>query len=1052
MAQLVISAVGAVVGGFIGYWVGGPGGVAEGAEIGWTLGGVAGALLIHGKGPQPGDLKVQDSAYGKPIPWLYGMYRAAGNVIWAGQPINDSDGGKGSAPSQAKVSMSFAVGICEGPITGIRRIWANGKLIYDISNPSNFEALSGSAQMTTNFTTYLGDEFQTADPTMEAALGVGNVPAHRGLAYVVFNGLDLSPWGNYMPSLSFEVVVSGVPPVYSNSIGSTFSHPTPYGTLFQCSHLHAWGGTATGYGYFLGYDGLVSADLTPYGANTVAVVPPNPVPSASFIATGNSDIDGIWSEVFDGTNNVPAWFLDDGGPPTVIMHGLTGTGVGPSGGSTTFWKDSTDFFCCRASGASHIYRVDYFAGGLLATSTIASAFVMIGGSAAFVYVADITNGLIYQLARLTLAVVNSWSNTSFRSICIGCVLNDRAVYVGLTSQGIWLFSPATGALTFVGASPFARPSSMAVINPTLIVLSYCDVVNNSATIGYMTESLPQTDVALSSIAADICARAGMSAGQYDVSQLTDRVTGYAITNHSNARGNIAPLMATYFFDAVDSDGLIKFVKRGSAPIAAIAYGDLGASSSVGDTANQNPVTEVIMQEVDLPRTLTLTYSGLNNDYQPTTQRAFRGNTRSNKDATLSAPIVLSDDNGLMRVQAMLWATWAGRKTFNFTLPLSYLQYEPGDVLTLPGDKGQAYTVRIVRCAVDGQGALLYTASLEQPDIYPSAAYNVQGGAPAGFTPQTLDYSGPTVLAVLDVPPLRDSDTSPGLYLAASGYAANWPGVVVDISRDDITFTDLESISNASVIGFAQTALPNFSGGNQPDELSSVTVVTTGGALASVNYTNFLAGVNAAYLGGELLYFRNATQTGANTYLLTGFLRGRVGTEQAMATHASSELFVLLDAAKLQVATVGLSDIGAPLYFEPHLLNLFANQPVVAQVTTPQNARVKPLSPALFVAGHGSAASVSDISLSWIRRARVNAQWNDGADVPLDESVETYTLNIYSGSTLKRTATVSAATAYTYTAANITADGFSAGNLITFTIAQNSDQGVLGYAATATITR
>src|SRR5260370_21447686 len=92
MAQLAISAVGAVVGGVIGYF--GSGGnpvyAAYGAEIGWTVGGVAGSLLIHQRGPQPGDLRIQDSAYGRPIPILYGMYRSAGNCCLVGPPPKHS--------------------------------------------------------------------------------------------------------------------------------------------------------------------------------------------------------------------------------------------------------------------------------------------------------------------------------------------------------------------------------------------------------------------------------------------------------------------------------------------------------------------------------------------------------------------------------------------------------------------------------------------------------------------------------------------------------------------------------------------------------------------------------------------------------------------------------------------------------------------------------------------------------------------------------------------------------------------------------------------------
>ena len=221
---------------------------------------------------------------------------------------------------------------------------------------------------------------------------------------------------------------------------------------------------------------------------------------------------------------------------------------------------------------------------------------------------------------------------------------------------------------------------------------------------------------------------------------------------------------------------------------------------------------------------------------------------------------------------------------------------------------------------------------------------------------------------------------------------------------------------------------------------------------------FLSGVNYAYLGGELFVFRNATQLSANTYALTGFLRGRAGTEWAMNNHQVGEQFVFLSVSALISENLLLTDLNNNLYFEYALLNIFATiaNPIVKRTIT--NGRVKPLSPVFFVAGHGSASSLSDISLSWIRRARVSAQWLDGTDVPLDESSESYQLQVLNGSTVVRTVVVSgpftapSVPSYTYTAAQISADGFSVGNTINFSVAQNSDQGLLGYAATTSIVR
>ena len=84
---------------------------------------------------------------------------------------------------------NLAVGLCEGPIGAVLRIWADGK-------PLDLTGLS--------IRTYTGDEAQTPDPLIIAK--DGDVPAYRGLAYVVFERLPLANFGNRIPQLSFEVV------------------------------------------------------------------------------------------------------------------------------------------------------------------------------------------------------------------------------------------------------------------------------------------------------------------------------------------------------------------------------------------------------------------------------------------------------------------------------------------------------------------------------------------------------------------------------------------------------------------------------------------------------------------------------------------------------------------------------------------------------------------------------------------------------------------------------------------------------------------------------
>ncbi|CAJ4966600.1 Uncharacterised protein [Burkholderia pseudomallei] len=1059
MGQLVLSAAGAFVGGVVGSAIPGVG-TMIGAEIGWTIGGIAGAMIFRQKGPNPADIRIQDSAYGKAIPLVYGMFRVSGNMIWAGQPyIEDpGKGAGGKGPQQKKVHMSFALGLCAGPITSVRRIWANGKLIYDVSNPSNFQAISGSNQMVTNFTVYPGDETQEPDPTMQAALGIDATPAHRGLAYVVFNSLDLSQWGNYLPSFTFEVITSPAA-LASNNIPTTFTYNSfPHGSqgLYMMPCLTAQGGIAMGFdSYPWGRSYVIVVNVSAYGAVQTGTVQ---FASGGFsMPTGYSDVAGLYT--WGG------WLHPDGTYDDFSLSGSLNLGV--AGSESNFWRNGNDIYLGSGyPGCTTLYRLQIVqpatlpngvinpGGTVLATAVSPSggSWAIMGGTASYVYAFSGTT--FYRLDRETLATVATFSmgtNIPY----IGYVYDDDHIYGISADREVRLFRPSQGTVTAIGPAPFG-PDTFVAVNPNFFVFSH---VGYAATIslGYMWVSQGQTFTTLDEVVADLCNRAGMSSSQYDVTQLTDTVIGFGITNHSTTRSNLTPLMAAYFFDACDTDGLIKFVKRGSQPLTTFAYADLGASPSIGDTANTTPINETIAQEIDMPRSLSLTYPELNSDYNTNTQRWSRELTNSNKDTVMQVPIVLAGSDALMRAQVLGWEAWIGRKVFSFSTGLKYLQYEPGDVMTLQGD-GESYTVRITRCQYDGQGSLLWQAALEEPDIYPSPSYNVQAGAAAGFASQTIDYSGPTLLAVMDVPPLRSTDTSLGLYLAACGMASDWPGCTVDVARPGGAFGQLMNIVNPATMGVAQSALPDFGGGNQPDELSTVTVLLWSGSLASCTYANFLAGSQAAYLGGELIFFRNATQTAANVYQLSGLLRGRGGTEYAMSTHAAGDTFVLLDPARVAAMALQQTDIGTQLSFETFLLNMFGNSPSAVLNVTPADARVKPLAPALFVAGHGSAASTSDISISWLRRARINGQWLDGTDVPLDESSESYQLQVLNGSSIVRTIIVNgpftapAVPAYTYTAAQISADGFSTGNTIGFSVAQNSDQGVLGYAATTSIVR
>ncbi|QGM96331.1 baseplate multidomain protein megatron [Methylocystis parvus] len=215
MATLVLQTIGSVVGGAIGGPVGG--------VVGRLLGGLGGGLIDQALQPQASSprysvgprLKSMDgiaSTEGAGVPRVYGRARIGGQMIWAtrflervnavfeSQPRNGKGGGGGGQPKvnfTYVYSANFAIGLCEGPIAFVRRIWADGAELDMTTLPIRI---------------YNGTEDQEPDPLIAAKEGPGNVPAYRGLAYIVFDDLALAPFGNRIPQFTFEVVkpVSGV--------------------------------------------------------------------------------------------------------------------------------------------------------------------------------------------------------------------------------------------------------------------------------------------------------------------------------------------------------------------------------------------------------------------------------------------------------------------------------------------------------------------------------------------------------------------------------------------------------------------------------------------------------------------------------------------------------------------------------------------------------------------------------------------------------------------------------------------------------------------------
>ncbi len=202
MATILLSAAGAGIGAGFGGTLLGLSGAVIGRAVGATLGRVIDQRIM-GAGSEPVEtgridrFRLMGASEGTAIAKVWGRMRVGGQVVWATrfqERFVSSGGGKGAPRPRTtshSYSVSLAIALCEGEITRVGRIWADGVEI---------------AADALDLRVYPGNDTQLPDPKIEAVEGSGLAPSYRGIAYVVIEDLDLSAFGNRVPQFSFEVL------------------------------------------------------------------------------------------------------------------------------------------------------------------------------------------------------------------------------------------------------------------------------------------------------------------------------------------------------------------------------------------------------------------------------------------------------------------------------------------------------------------------------------------------------------------------------------------------------------------------------------------------------------------------------------------------------------------------------------------------------------------------------------------------------------------------------------------------------------------------------
>jgi hypothetical protein len=260
--------------------------------------------------------------------------------------------------------------------------------------------------------------------------------------------------------------------------------------------------------------------------------------------------------------------------------------------------------------------------------------------------------------------------------------------------------------------------------------------------------------------------------------------------------------------------------------------------------------------------------------------------------------------------------------------------------------------------------------------------------------------GPPYAISLDIPQI-DDEAEPALQLLAV-QASPWPGAEAIWRAAGGGF---ERVALATMPAIVGETLDAFAAGpaSRWDRRNAVRVRLAAGMLSSADDLKLLNGANAAAIrtsmGWEVFQFGLAELVAENTYMLSRFLRGQLGTEWAMGNPAPvGSAFVLLDRSLVATAR-GADLMGRSFDFRVGAANLDVGSDSMTDLSaTVGAAALTPWSPSHIRGARGDEG----IAISWIRRTRKGGDNWDTIEVPLGEDSEAYRVEILSGDAVART--------------------------------------------------
>ncbi len=412
--------------------------------------------------------------------------------------------------------------------------------------------------------------------------------------------------------------------------------------------------------------------------------------------------------------------------------------------------------------------------------------------------------------------------------------------------------------------------------------------------------------------------------------------------------------------------------------------------TITDVVDQDKSAEIIRARsasVSLPTELVFSFVDPLADYQNATVTArIAGNAAANQ-TQMSLPIAMDGDTASGFANRWLRRAREEAETLRCALGTEHADLEAGDCVIVFAAGATPYRIERITYAE--------THGIEARKAKSYPLINTGKSQISRSTrPQDVAASGRAAVVLMDLPGpiMRNGVESP--VVRAAAFSRPWKRQLILASQDhgDVAVGNINepSIMGEVVSGSTDTCRDRRSG-------KAVIVKLYGGALQSVSLNALLAGANNAAVRSnsgawEVLQFQTAEEIAAQTWKLTGLLRGQRGTQDAMMSGmAVGAPFVVLDGSIVEVPFSGSFSAERLLRVGP--ANRVLTDAAWQNLTVGSLARsVTSLAPEQLRVKLVSSGQL----FQWVRCGRINADDWDLADIPLGEATESYTIRIVNG--------------------------------------------------------